>query len=135
MKSELKKRRLKDLADAYLQRDLRVNPEYQRGTVWNLPQKQALIDSLLRGYQIPLFYVHLKQSPNTFVHRGVLIQPSGLWMASSAWLQLHLTCATNSACQNRRRKSRGAWFQACWSRSPCGMAGSLRNWRSRIAHA
>src|SRR3989442_714607 len=69
MKSELKKRKLKDLADAYLQRDVRVNPEYQRGTVWNLPQKQALIDSLLRGYQIPLFYVHLKQSPNTFTGR------------------------------------------------------------------
>jgi hypothetical protein len=64
MKSELKKRNLKALADAYLQRELRVNPEYQRGTVWNLPQKQSLIDSLLRGYQIPLFYVHLKQTPN-----------------------------------------------------------------------
>src|SRR5438105_9042916 len=67
MKSELKTRQLKMLADAYLSRvDLRVNPEYQRGTVWSLAQKQGLIDSLLRGYQIPLFYVHLVSRSNPF---------------------------------------------------------------------
>ena len=27
----------------------------QRGTKWNLSQKQSLIDSLLSGYQVPLF--------------------------------------------------------------------------------
>jgi hypothetical protein len=65
MKSELKKRPLKELAEAY-RRDLRVNPEYQRGTKWSLPQKQSLIDSLLRGYDLPLFYVHLLDRQNTF---------------------------------------------------------------------
>jgi len=66
MKSELKTHNLQELANAYLSRDLRVNAEYQRGTKWSLPQKQSLIDSLLRGYQIPLFYVHLKETPNAF---------------------------------------------------------------------
>ena len=68
MKSELKKRNLKELAEAYFgpRRDLRVNPEYQRGTVWGLAQKQALFDSLLRGYQLPIFYVHLEESVNRF---------------------------------------------------------------------
>lgn len=66
MKSELKPRRLQDLANAYLARELRVNPEYQRGTKWSLAQKQGLIDSLLRGYQIPLFYVHLMKRANAF---------------------------------------------------------------------
>lgn len=65
MKSEIKKRPLKELAEAY-RKDLRVNPEYQRGTKWNLPQKQSLIDSLLRGYDLPLFYVHLLDRQNTF---------------------------------------------------------------------
>jgi len=55
MKSELTPKTLRVLADAYLARDLRVNPEYQRGTKWNLSQKQSLIDSLLSGYQVPLF--------------------------------------------------------------------------------
>jgi hypothetical protein len=49
MKSEVKNHTLKKLAKAYLGRELRVNREYQRGTMWSLSQKQALIDSLLRG--------------------------------------------------------------------------------------
>ena len=66
MKSELKKHSLQNLAGAYSSRELRVNPEYQRGTKWSLGQQQGLIDSLLRGYQIPLFYVHLMQRSNAF---------------------------------------------------------------------
>jgi hypothetical protein len=68
MKSELKIRLLKDLAAAY-RKDLKVNPEYQRGTKWTIPQKQSLIDSLLRGYNIPLFYVHLLEKTNTFTEK------------------------------------------------------------------
>ena len=66
MKSELKTRSLEDLSAAYLAKDLRVNPEYQRGLQWGLAQKQGLIDSLLRGYQIPLFYIHLETRTNNF---------------------------------------------------------------------
>lgn len=66
MKTELKTRSVQSLADARLANDLRPKPEYQRGTVWKLPQKQGLIDSLLRGYQIPLFYVHLEERSNNF---------------------------------------------------------------------
>jgi hypothetical protein len=67
MKSEIKKYHLKHLAEAYRNRkDLRINPEYQRGTKWSLPQKQSLIDSLLRGYALPLFYIHLQERQNTF---------------------------------------------------------------------
>ena len=66
MQTELRTRTLQRLADAYAAHELRVKPEYQRGTVWKLPQKQGLIDSLLRGYQIPLFYVHLEARPNQY---------------------------------------------------------------------
>lgn len=66
MKSDLKPHALQHLASAYSSRELRVNPEYQRGTKWTLSQQQGLIDSLLRGYQIPLFYVHLMQRANAF---------------------------------------------------------------------
>ncbi len=34
------------------------NPEYQRGAVWTLAQKKKLVDSILRGYPIPLIYFH-----------------------------------------------------------------------------
>lgn len=37
---------------------LLVNPEYQRGEVWTQPQQKRLVDSVLRGYPIPLIYLH-----------------------------------------------------------------------------
>lgn len=35
-----------------------VNQEYQRGAVWTSGQRKRLVDSLLRGYPIPLIYFH-----------------------------------------------------------------------------
>lgn len=66
MKSELTIRSLQHLSDAYIAKELRVNPEYQRGLQWGLAQKQGLIDSLLRGYQIPIFYIHVETRTNNF---------------------------------------------------------------------
>lgn len=40
---------------------LHVNQEYQRGQVWSRVQQQKLLDSLLRGYPIPLLYFHFKK--------------------------------------------------------------------------
>src|SRR5688500_11629577 len=37
---------------------LTPNPEYQRGEVWTKAQKKRLVDSVLRGYHIPLIYLH-----------------------------------------------------------------------------
>lgn len=34
------------------------NPEYQRGEVWTRAQEKKLIDSVLRGYQLPIIYLH-----------------------------------------------------------------------------
>ena len=39
---------------------LSESPEYQRGKVWDKAQKRRLIDSLLREYPLPLFYLHHK---------------------------------------------------------------------------
>lgn len=37
---------------------LAANPEYQRGVVWSQTQKKKLIDSLMRGYPLPIIYLH-----------------------------------------------------------------------------
>ena len=66
MKSTLKTQSLQNLSDAYVAHELRVNPEYQRGLQWGLSQRQGLIDSLLRGYQIPIFYIHLECRTNNY---------------------------------------------------------------------
>ena len=46
------------------QRESKINPrpQYQRAAVWNLTKKQKLIDSILRGYDIPKIY--LRESPD-----------------------------------------------------------------------
>ena len=36
----------------------RPNPEYQRGVVWTRDQQMKLIDSVMRGYQLPIIYLH-----------------------------------------------------------------------------
>ncbi len=37
---------------------LKANPEYQRGVVWSQTQRKKLIDSVLRGYPLPMIYLH-----------------------------------------------------------------------------
>lgn len=44
--------------DLKRQQMLVVNPEYQRGSVWTPAQKKKLVDSVLRGYPIPILYLH-----------------------------------------------------------------------------
>lgn len=41
---------------------LNVNPEYQRGAVWNVTQQKKLIDSVFRGYPLPIIYLHHKKT-------------------------------------------------------------------------
>lgn len=47
-----------DLLDLKTNDMLYVNREYQRGPVWSTAQKKSLLDSVLRGYPIPLIYLH-----------------------------------------------------------------------------
>ena len=43
-------------------RRMEPNPEYQRGEVWSDGQQKKLIDSILRGYQVPIIYLHNKRT-------------------------------------------------------------------------
>ncbi len=58
MKMEPKTYSVQALLELRTNNMLAVNPEYQRGAVWTASQKKKLIDSVLRGYPIPLFYLH-----------------------------------------------------------------------------
>jgi hypothetical protein len=51
-------RSVKELLELRKANMLYANPEYQRGVVWTLAQKKRLVDSVLRGYPIPLIYLH-----------------------------------------------------------------------------
>jgi Protein of unknown function DUF262 len=41
-----------------MQDNIDIRPEYQRPLVWSLKQKRLLIDSVLRGYDVPKMYWH-----------------------------------------------------------------------------
>lgn len=62
MKSEHKTMTIQDMVDMDAQKVLEVDAEYQRGAEWSVKQDRLLIDSLFRGYTIPLFYFHKKTS-------------------------------------------------------------------------
>ncbi|WP_416143618.1 HNH endonuclease family protein [Planococcus koreensis] len=54
-----------------INRKSRINPQpqYQRGPVWNTEKKQQLIDTILRGYDIPKFY--LRATEGEYEHEVV----------------------------------------------------------------
>jgi 5-methylcytosine-specific restriction endonuclease McrA len=57
-----------DIIELRHQQMLVINPEYQRGIVWTVSQKKKLVDSVLRGYPIPLIYLHhIRQSAGKLV--------------------------------------------------------------------
>lgn len=58
MKTEHLKKPVDHLLEWKRQRMLTTNAEYQRGAVWNVSQKKRLVDSVMRGYPIPLIYLH-----------------------------------------------------------------------------
>ena len=61
MKSETEPLSVKEILKLQKNKLLEVDPEYQRGPVWTRLQKQYFVDSILRGYHIPLIYMHFKK--------------------------------------------------------------------------
>ena len=58
MDNELEYRSIEGLLELLRNKMLTANPEYQRGEVWSESQKKKLIDSVLRGYPLPVIYLH-----------------------------------------------------------------------------
>ncbi len=49
---------VKELVELRKYNFMAANPEYQRGAVWTRDQQMKLIDSVMRGYQLPIIYLH-----------------------------------------------------------------------------
>jgi len=60
MKAEPHSETIADLVALHQEGMLRANPEYQRGVVWSETQRKKLIDSVFRGYPLPVIYLHYK---------------------------------------------------------------------------
>jgi Protein of unknown function DUF262/HNH endonuclease len=53
---EISKKSWPILSACTTQKRIDTQPDYQRPAVWSLSQKQMLIDTILRGYDVPKFY-------------------------------------------------------------------------------
>ena len=62
MKITISKKTVGDLIELRKKEFLKVNHEYQRGLRWTDLQKKMFIDSVFRGYSIPAFYFHKKET-------------------------------------------------------------------------
>ncbi len=58
MEKKLEHRSIGAIINLFRNGMLKANPEYQRGEVWTLTQKKKLVDSVLRGYPLPVIYLH-----------------------------------------------------------------------------
>ena len=58
MKTSQDQKPIKHLVQLFKSGMMIANPEYQRGVVWTEAQQKRLIDSLFRGYKLPLLYLH-----------------------------------------------------------------------------
>lgn len=58
MQMERKNLSIRELLELFRNGMLKANSEYQRGIVWSASQKKKLIDSVMRGYPLPLIYLH-----------------------------------------------------------------------------
>ena len=58
MKTTTDFRTVKQLVELRKHDMAKPNPEYQRGVVWTQDQQMKLIDSVMRGYQLPIIYLH-----------------------------------------------------------------------------
>ncbi|MBV9826051.1 MAG: DUF262 domain-containing protein, partial [Alphaproteobacteria bacterium] len=58
MLAQQEKITIRDITDLYKNKMLTANPEYQRGVVWSATLKKKLIDSVLRGYPLPVIFLH-----------------------------------------------------------------------------
>lgn len=61
---------------------IQVAPAWQRGPAWTSPRQVLLIDSILRGLDIPKIYLKVRQSPNAYTYDAV----DGQQRLNAIWL-------------------------------------------------
>ena len=79
---------------------LSVNPEYQRGVVWNAVQCQMFLDSVLRGHYMPLIY--LRELPG---NRYEIID--GQQRINALWGFVHGKSVIQTKWKSRTKKRKG----------------------------
>lgn len=70
--------------------NIQIAPAWQRGPAWTAPRQVLLIDSILRGLDIPKIYLRVRKQPNAYSYDAVDGQQRlrSLWLFHSDDLRL-----------------------------------------------
>ncbi len=52
---------VQQLVERHEKKDLNLAPGFQRDSVWNLPDRQKLIESIFRGFPLPAIFLHKRE--------------------------------------------------------------------------
>lgn len=64
MNYSIKELSLRDLYDLVEKNKIELNPSYQRNFIWSTDDQRDLIDTILKGYPLPNFFLYLKPNGN-----------------------------------------------------------------------
>ncbi len=53
--------------------NLELRPPFQRGSVWSAKAKSFFIDSLVKGYPVPLLFIQDKTDPKTYEPQRLVV--------------------------------------------------------------
>ena len=65
MASILEQYRIADFLEWHREKKLKLNPDFQRGSVWTPAARTFLIDTILRGFPIPKIYLRTAVDTDT----------------------------------------------------------------------
>ncbi|WP_352631184.1 DUF262 domain-containing protein [Mesorhizobium sp. M0496] len=67
--------------------NINLNPQWQRGPAWKPPRQVLLVDSILRGMDIPKVYLRVRNGDAVFTHDAVDGQQRlrALWECRLLW--------------------------------------------------
>jgi len=112
-------RTIDDLLQWKRRKMLYANPEYQRGAVWDKSQQRRLVDSVMRGYPIPLIYLHHKKEEVAGANNDRFETIDGQQRIEA----LHLFCENEFKLFDPVADEKKAQFPAFIKEQPCAWAG------------
>lgn len=64
MKHEFKEIKLSDLVEWIETKKIDLNPSYQRNFIWSPKDQSELIDTMLKGFPLPNFFIYIRPDGN-----------------------------------------------------------------------
>jgi hypothetical protein len=68
LRHEASQRTVQDIANLYKNHTLNLSPGFQRNSVWTQPDREKLIDSLIRNHPLPAIFLYRRQDDGEIIY-------------------------------------------------------------------